>query len=61
MDETTDEAFAELYRLRDENNKLFVRAWKELHRLSPEFFETYQRAISQNDAKITKLMNALCD
>ncbi len=60
MAEAEHEVFAKLYRLRDDNNRLFVRAWQRLHTLDPEFFQSYQMAISENDAKITRLMRWLC-
>ena len=59
--EKSELIFSELYKLRDDNNRRFVRAWRRLHELDPGAFADYQRAISENDEKITRLMRLLCE
>ena len=56
-----DVAFRNLYTLRDRNNQLFVKAWRRLKELDPEFWANYQTQISINDAEITEVMSKLCE
>ncbi len=54
-------AFERLYQLRDQNNKWFVKAWRRLRELDPEFWRQHQMAVSRIDREITELMEGLCD